>query len=277
MKNNVFQFGDTYWLQLVGTAMGTPPAPTYANLVFALHENTVVPKYSSNLLLYKRYIDDIFGIWHHHGTVEEDKARWTSFQSDIGSYEGLDWIFSKRVQSLDYLDIVISITGSRLKTTLFEKELNLYLYIPPHSAHPPGVLRGLVLGNCHRIYTLCSEPEDITALLRMFYYRLLARGYSPSNLLPLFDCAYHLAYERKNNPAQTLPLRKEEDDIELLRSRIFFHTKYHPTNPPIIHTSAIMDIQHYCPAIRFQSINRKESTWWKHRPQTDDCCLFSPS
>ena len=45
MKNNVFRFGDTFWIQKTGTAMGTPPAPTYANLFFAIHENRILPKY----------------------------------------------------------------------------------------------------------------------------------------------------------------------------------------------------------------------------------------
>jgi len=64
MTNNIFSFGDTTWLQLTGTAMGTPAACAYATITYGQHENTkILTEFSSNLLYYKRYIDDIFAIW----------------------------------------------------------------------------------------------------------------------------------------------------------------------------------------------------------------------
>ena len=139
--------------------MGTSPAPTYANLFFAIHENRILPKYSANILTYKRYIDDIFGIWIPSNDAIEDDSQWNKFQSEIDDYHGLKWIFSPRCTKVDFLDITVSIKDNVLTTTLFEKALNLYLYISPQSAHPPGVLTGLVIGNCHRIHTLCSDKK----------------------------------------------------------------------------------------------------------------------
>jgi hypothetical protein len=40
MKHNIFSFADTYWLQLTGTAMGTPAACAYATITFGHFENS---------------------------------------------------------------------------------------------------------------------------------------------------------------------------------------------------------------------------------------------
>ena len=175
--------------------------------------------------MYKRYIDDIFGIWKPSDDPQDDYLRWEEFKGDIDSYEGLEWKFWERTNSLDYLDIVITIDGPCIHTTLFEKELNLHLHIPPHSCHAPGVLTGLVLGMSHRIYTLCSDPTDIQSLLRIFLYRLRARGYPDSTLLPLFQRAHLISLENRPYKFQ------ETDEEEELKTRIFFHTEYHPNHP----------------------------------------------
>jgi len=64
MTHNVFSFADTCWLQLTGTAMGTPSACAYATLTFGHFKNSVIlQNFKHELLYYKRYIDDVIGIW----------------------------------------------------------------------------------------------------------------------------------------------------------------------------------------------------------------------
>jgi len=64
MKNNIFSFGDLYFLQKCGTAMGTIVAVKYATIYCASHEqNHLLPKYGDQFIYFKRYINDIFLIW----------------------------------------------------------------------------------------------------------------------------------------------------------------------------------------------------------------------
>ena len=75
------------------------------------------------------------------------------------------------------MDITILIREDQIVTSLYEKYMNLYLYIPPHSSHPPGVLTGIVSGNILRIHSICSEQDDINLHKKEFYVRLLVHGY----------------------------------------------------------------------------------------------------
>jgi hypothetical protein len=106
--------------------------------------------------------------------------------------------------------------------TLYEKPLNLYLYLPPSSAHPPGVLTGLIYGMIRRAYRLTTDPNDCQQYLRKFYTRLRFRGYPKETLLPLF--AAGLANKAKAS-------RKKQRQSNSTRSTLFFHVPYHPANP----------------------------------------------
>ena len=169
MKNNVFKFGNTFWRQKSGAAMGTPPAPPYGTTFFAIHEESIYEEFESTLFFYVRYIDDVLGAWTPLASKPDDDRKWDEFKAKLNDFHGLEWITSDRSESIDYMDLLLTIKNNRIVTDLYEKSLNLYLYIPPHSAHPPGVLTGLILGQAHRIYTLCSEEADIKRHLRQFY------------------------------------------------------------------------------------------------------------
>ena len=82
--------------------------------------------------------------------------------------------------------MTIAIRGDWIVTLLYEKAMNLYLYIPSHSAHPPGVLNGLVSGNILQIHSLCSEQNDINRRMKEFYARLLVCRYQHYLLIPAF-------------------------------------------------------------------------------------------
>ena len=79
----------------------------------------------------------------------------------MNSFPRLTWEFSERAKSIDFMDMTIYINNSnKIETTLFVKRNNLHLYIPPHSAHPPGLLPGILYGTLFRNFTLCSDEED---------------------------------------------------------------------------------------------------------------------
>ena len=130
--NNLFKCGDTYWRQISGTAMGTPPAPAWATIFYALHERDLVPRWELQLLLYKRFIDDVIGIWLVHPDPTINKQLWEQFQADMNGWHGLNWDCEEPNTTVNFMDMTIRIVDGKLVTSLYEKDMNLYLYIPPH-------------------------------------------------------------------------------------------------------------------------------------------------
>jgi len=198
MRNNVFRFGDTSFLQTSGTAMGTLPAPTYATLYFAIWEATVIPDFPE-LQFYTRYNNDCYGIWTHSTNTDLDSNHWTLFQNRMNAFgtnhpffhnnqhfRPLTWEFEERSNEVIFLDLPISILNGYINTTIYKKPLNLHLYIPPHSCHSPSVLKGLVFGFAKRAKALCTTHEDRIPFTKNIFTRLFDRGHDPATLHPIF-------------------------------------------------------------------------------------------
>ena len=234
MKNNVFQFGDCFFHQRTGTAMGTPPACCYATIYYAVKEKFLFEKYNDNLFFYRRYIDDVVGIW----VPTNPNLTFDDFTRDL-NYHKLRWETTQLSDTVTFLDMVLTIKDGEIVTQLYEKMLNLYLYISPFSSHPPGVLAGLIIGNILRIHHLCSDAKTKNSFYQKFFLRLRARGYLPSQLIPLFERGRKLAQIKpmpssKNKRRARLLLQQQQQYNQQSNSSsdtIFFHVPYHPKDP----------------------------------------------
>ena len=61
---NNFVFNGTSYLQILGCAMGTKCAPSYASLFMGMFEGKFIyPQISSKTRIFMRFIDDIFFVW----------------------------------------------------------------------------------------------------------------------------------------------------------------------------------------------------------------------
>ena len=185
MTLHIFTFGDLTFKQLNGTAKGTPPAPPYATIYYGIHEEKFLPHHSRRVIYYRRFINDVIGIWCPNKNPQLDESEWNDFKPKMISFPVLTWEFSKRSKTVDFMDMTITLNNSNMiDTTLFEKSLNLHLYIPPHSAHTPELLPGIVYSTLFRIFTLSSCETNKLQRTKVFFKHLIARGYKPTNLRP---------------------------------------------------------------------------------------------
>lgn len=222
MRRCAFSFGDTFWAQKTGTAMGTPPAPPYATMYYGLWEQKMLKRHQPNLYFYRRFIDDVFGIWVPMG--ENDDEKWDAFVRDLDGAEGLTWEVTDGPDKVDFMDLTLSIDGDRIRSTLYEKPSNRHLYIPSHSAHPPGVINGIIHGMIRRIYTLCSDEQDCELRTSKFLDHLRARGYHREAIMPIV----RTAVARAKSPPPPVETTTTNPNID----RVFLHLPFHPESPP---------------------------------------------
>lgn len=175
LRNNFCIFKDTIYLQLTGTAMGTPCAPTYANIFLYQLEKSFI----QHSIYYRRYLDDLYYISLNITLAE---LIINGFNAAFPSIN-LDAVNIGR--SGIFLDLELSITDTgSISHKLYQKAANKYAYIPPTSAHDKNIFKNLVSQELIRYSISCTNSTDFNNLLSLFSNRLSRRGY-PANAVPL--------------------------------------------------------------------------------------------
>lgn len=178
LNNNFITFNNNIYHQIKGTAMGTPIAVCYANMVLSFIEQQCLPP---TCLFYRRYIDDVFAIFDCQHSACLFISHFHSFSPSI-QFDAIT--FGRSGIFLD-MNISISPSGS-IVTELFQKEMNKYLYLPPFSSHNISCMKSVIRQELVRYRLLCSEDKTFLEIVSLFFQRLCKRAYSPSFLIPIF-------------------------------------------------------------------------------------------
>lgn len=90
--------------------------------------------------------------------------------------------------------------------------------ISSSSAHPPGMIAGLVFGMILGLWLwkLWSRVSDIKRRIKIFYRCLIRRGYSKDTLIPLFTKATKNAHQHlRRTPQQLCAIQDKKIDSRI--------------------------------------------------------------
>lgn len=178
LEKNDFQYNETHYLQISGTAMGKKFAPSYCNIVAAYWEHQALSTCPLQPFLYKRFLDDIFIIWHHgRDSFDQFFHILNNFHASFTLKHTLD------TSTLDYLDITIYkgpnfVNTGLLDTKVFFKPTDEHLLLHKESFHPPHTFRGIIKSQILRFYRICSEDSTFQMAFNTLSTALGSRGYN---------------------------------------------------------------------------------------------------
>ncbi len=123
------------------------------------------------------------------------------------------------------MDLNIQIENGKFFTRLFEKEMNLFLFLSPMTAHPPGMLKSLVIGMVICIVHLTTYCTEAQSDVQNFFDHLCARGYPRKGLAQLFRMVIQRAFYK----SITLLTGPEPPP----KCTVILHVPYHSKNPAL--------------------------------------------
>jgi hypothetical protein len=106
--------------------------------------------------------------------------------------------------------------------------MNEYLYRPPTSGQPSTILYSLIYGTCHKYYWQNTRSCDFSAITKLFFDQLTARGHNINKLIPLFK----RATRQVELSVMLNPKPGPKVITQCTNNLLIIHMPYHPQHPP---------------------------------------------
>jgi hypothetical protein len=178
LKNNYVTFGESTYLQICGTAMGTPCAVVVACIYMHILEQEALTQFARqhyiirSIFLFNRFIDDYL-------ILVSDYDTGLSLMELLNSRRDTIHItFKIRNSEAEFLDLTLYKTQpDQISVKSYTKPMNKHLFIPPTSCHPPHIFNGWIIGYGRRLRLNNQSDIHYQNSIDLFESSLLQRGY----------------------------------------------------------------------------------------------------
>ena len=189
LKNNYIMFGNNTYLQIRGTAMGTPCAVVVACIYMHILEQEALNQFCYQrrmircIYLFIRFIDDYIIL------ISDHTVGLTLMELLNSRRKSIKVTFRIRNMEAQFLDLTLYKPHhnlDKIAVRAYSKPMNKFLFLPPSSCHPAHVFSGWILGYGRRLRLNCSNDNDYFNNLTDFKSRLLQRGYNEQMITETF-------------------------------------------------------------------------------------------
>ena len=141
-------------------------------------ETHIIPRIRNYTLMYIRYIDDLFMIWKG---LEHELLRFLKEINEVHPTIKFEYKYSR--EKVEFLDTVVSISGKKLKTTLYTKPTDRKAYLHRKSYHPKSTKESIAYSQATRLRRICTEKEEFEKHAEKLLVDLTNRGYRKEKVL----------------------------------------------------------------------------------------------
>ena len=154
LKSNIFEHSLSSYKQLRGTAVGTKMVAPYAIIFVGDFEQQFFSDCDISSLVWWRYIDDIFMLWHN------GEKRLKKFLEILNCYHSTIKLTANYLkEKISFLDIGVIKKGNHLFTDLYIKPTDTHKYLHASCCHGFHSKKSIPYSQALRLSRICSEKS----------------------------------------------------------------------------------------------------------------------